>query len=223
MKVLLAEDDEYLRSALMLALQRRQYMVEAVDSGPQALAALESTPFDIILLDLGLPGLDGTEVLAELRVRGQELPVIVITARDTVEDKVKGLDLGANDYIVKPFDFRELEARMRAVLRKTNWSNKVDIEFGSLRLNTNSGSLLLNDEHIDLTPKEAIVLRTLMSRPGRVVSKRQIMDQVSDWVDESSENAVEIVIHRLRKKLGTSDVAINTVRGFGYALQEVRS
>jgi two-component system, OmpR family, response regulator len=223
MKVLLAEDDEYLLSGLVLALRHRGYMVEEVRTGPEALSALLTATFDLVLLDLGLPGLDGTEVLSELRSRGQDMPVIVITARDSVEDKIHGLDLGANDYLVKPFDFRELEARMRAALRKNNWRNKLEIEFGSLRLNTNSGQLLLHNEQMDLTPKEAVVLKTLMAKAGRVVSKRQIMDHVSDWMDESSENVVEIVVHRLRKKLESADVAITTVRGFGYVLEEQRS
>lgn len=176
MKVLLAEDDEYLQAGLTMALQRRGYTVEAVRSGPEAQAALLAADFDLLLLDLGLPGLDGTAVLAELRCRGEDMPVIVITARDRVEEKIHGLDLGANDYLVKPFDFRELEARMRAVLRKSHWRNKVEIEFGLLKLNTNSGQLLVQNEELDLTPKEAVVLKTLMARAGRVVSKRQIMD-----------------------------------------------
>lgn len=223
MKVLLAEDDEYLLSGLVLALQRRGYSVEAVRTGPEAQVALITMSFDLVLLDLGLPGLDGTEVLSELRSRGEDMPVIVITARDSVDDKIQALDLGANDYLVKPFDFRELEARIRAALRKSNWRNKVELEFGSLRLNTNNGALLLHDEEMVLTPKEAVVLKTLMARAGRVVSKRQIMEQASDWVDESTENAVEIVVHRLRKKLESTNVVISTVRGFGYMLEENKS
>jgi len=222
MRVLLAEDDEYLLSGLLLALERRGYSVQPVRTGPEAKAALTTSDFDLLLLDLGLPGLDGTAVLSDLRTAGEDTPVIVITARDGVEDKILGLDLGANDYLVKPFDFRELEARMRAVLRKSLWRNKIEVEFGALRFNTNSGALMLNDEHVDLTPKEGLVLKTLMSRAGRVVSKRQIMEQHSDWVDESSENAVEIIVHRLRKKLETAGVAINTVRGYGYVLDEPR-
>lgn len=220
MKVLLAEDDEYLLSGLILALKRRGYGVVPVRSGPEAQAVLVAETFDLVLLDLGLPGLDGIEVLTELRTRGDDIPVIVITARDSIEEKVHGLDLGANDYLVKPFDFRELEARMRAVLRKSHWRNKVELVFGNLHLNTNNGQLSLrNQQSMDLTPKEVLVLKTLMARAGRVVSKRQLMDQVTDWSEESSENAVEIVVHRLRKKLESSNVAINTVRGFGYVLE----
>lgn len=219
MRVLLAEDDDYLRSALTLALSRRGYVVETAESGPVAREALLHSTFDLLLLDLGLPQVDGTEILKDLRSRGIDLPVIVITARDSIEDKIIGLDLGANDYLVKPFDFRELEARVRAVLRKARWNNRVEIEFGCLRLNTNSGVLFLGDERLDLTPKETVVLKALMARPGQVLSKRQIMDQGTDWIDESTENAVEIVVHRLRKKLDSSDVLINTVRGFGYVLE----
>lgn len=220
MRLLLAEDDEYLQSALLLALQHIGYSVDTVRTGSEAQVALRTEPYDLLLLDLGLPGLDGTTVLSELRFRGKDLPVIIITARDTVEDKIHGLDLGANDYLVKPFDVRELEARIRAVLRKSHYQNKVEIQFGALRLDTNSGQVFLKDQQIDLTRKESAVLKALITRSGRVVSKRQLMEQVSDWIDESSENAVEIVIHRLRKKLELAGVAINTVRGFGYVLEK---
>lgn len=220
MRVLLAEDDEYLLSALTHALKHKSYTVDGVRSGSEANAALMAAPYDLVLLDLGLPGMDGTEVLSELRKRGEDMPVIVITARDSVEDKIHGLDIGANDYLVKPFDFRELEARMRAVLRKSHWRNQLVLEHGSLRLNTNSGQVLVNDQELDLTPKESSILKALMSKAGQVVSKRLLVEQVSDWKDESSENAVEIVVHRLRKKIEASDVSINTVRGFGYALEE---
>jgi two-component system OmpR family response regulator len=220
-RVLLAEDDAYLCNGLQMALKRKGYSVDAVNTGTEAQAMLSTQSFDVLLLDLGLPGLDGTEILADLRKKGSETPVIVITARDALEDKINGLDLGANDYLVKPFHFLELEARIRAVLRKTNWGNQVEIEFGSLKLNTNNGVLTVGDRELDLTPKEAVVLKTLMSRAGRVVSKRQIMDQVPDWGDESSENAVEIVVHRVRKKLENASVVINTVRGFGYTIEQI--
>lgn len=223
MKVLVAEDDEYLLSGLVLALTHKGYTVEAVRSGPEAQAALAVSAFDLLLLDLGLPCLDGLELLTRLRAQGEDLPVIIITARDGIEDKIQGLDLGANDYLVKPFDIRELEARIRAVLRKSHWRNKVEIDFGGLRLNTNSGLLLLDNQLVELTPKETAVLRTLMARVGRVVSKKQLMDQVTDWADESSENAVEIVVHRLRKKLESAAILISTVRGFGYVLEEKSS
>lgn len=204
----------------MLALQRKGYSVETVRHGAQILSTLQLSAFDIVLLDLGLPGIDGTEALEQIRTKGIEVPVIIITARDSVEDRINGLDLGANDYLVKPFDFGELEARIRAALRKSKWRNQLELEFGSLKLNTNSGSLSLHNQTVELTPKESAVLSYLMSRSGNVVSKRILVEQVSDWTDESTENAVEIIIHRLRKKLEKSDVTISTVRGFGYILEE---
>ena len=219
-RVLLAEDDQYLSNGLQMALKRKGYEVTAVSNGTEADAILHTQNFDILLLDLGLPGKDGNEILAGFRKRGAETPVILITARDGLEDKIKGLDLGANDYLVKPFHVLELEARMRAAMRKINWSNQTEIEFGQLRLNTNNGSITAGEQVLDLTPKEASVLKTLLSKAGRVVSKRQIMDEVPDWAEESSENAVEIVIHRLRKKLEGSNVTINTVRGFGYIVEQ---
>jgi DNA-binding response OmpR family regulator len=217
--VLLAEDDDYLSNGLQKALKKKGYTVTAVDSGTDAQAILHVQNFDIVLLDLGLPGLDGTEILAEFRRRGSTTPVILITARDALDDKIAGLDLGANDYLVKPFHVLELEARMRAALRKTNWENLTVIELGKVKLNTNNGVLTLGGEEIDLTPREAVVLQALLSNAGRVVSKRKIMDQVPDWADESSGNAVEIIVHRLRKKLEIADVTINTVRGFGYIIE----
>lgn len=220
MRVLLVEDDEYLLSALQLALKHKGYAVDSVQNGIDAQAALLTSPYDLVLLDLGLPGLDGTTVLSDLRAKGQSMPVIIMTARDGVDDRIHGLDIGANDYLVKPFDIRELEARMRAALRKSHWSNKLDIEMGELVLNTNSGRILLRNQQLDLTPKETVILKMLMSRGGQVVSKRQLMEQLSDWVEESSENAVEILVHRLRKKLEPTGVLISTVRGFGYKLEQ---
>ena len=220
MRVLLVEDDEYLLSALLLALKHKGYAVDSVQNGVDAQAALMTVPYDLVLLDLGLPGMDGTKGLADLRSKGQNMPVIIMTARDGVDDRIHGLDIGANDYLVKPFDIRELEARMRAALRKSHWSNKLDIEMGELVLNTNSGRILLKDKQLDLTPKETVILKMLMAKGGQVVSKRQLMEQLSDWVEESSENAVEILVHRLRKKLEPTGVLISTVRGFGYKLEQ---
>ncbi len=218
-RVLLAEDDEYLFNALKMALTRKGYTVMGVKTGTEAQAVLQTDSFDLLLLDLGLPGIDGTKVLGDFRKRGGTTPVIVITARDTLEDKIGGLDLGANDYLVKPFDVLELEARMRAALRKVQWGNKVEIEVGGLKLDTNSGLVTIGSVDLELTPKEASVLKSLMSSAGRVVSKNQLMEQVPSWMDDRSENAVEIVVHRLRKKIEASNVVINTVRGFGYVLE----
>ncbi len=219
---MLVEDDEYLASGLILALERKNYCVKLAKSGTDALADLLAENFDLVLLDLGLPGVDGIDVLDKLRKRDTQLPVVIITARDRVDEKIKGLDMGANDYLVKPFDFGELEARLRAALRNSNWQSSTEMKIGSLVLNTNNGQISVADELMELTPKEVVVLKTLMSKAGKVVSKRQIMDQIPDWLTESSENAVEIVVHRLRKKLESAQVHINTVRGFGYILEAKR-
>lgn len=221
MRVLLVEDDQYLLDALRLALKHKGYNVDSVKNGIEADAAMMTVPYDLVLLDLGLPGRDGTAVLEDLRAKGQCMPVIIITARDGIDDRINGLDLGANDYLVKPFDIRELEARIRAVLRKSHWSNKLDIELGSLVLNTNSGEITCKKGRLNLTPKEAAILKLLMSKGGQVVSKRQLVEHLSDWVEEASENAIEILVHRLRKKLEQADVSITTIRGFGYKLEQI--
>lgn len=220
-RILIAEDDEYLRSALVLALRHKGYAVESVSTGPQVLTSLKTSRFDLLLLDLGLPELDGTDVLKKVRREGEELAVIIITARDSVQERIEGLDLGANDYLVKPFDFGELEARIRASLRKTTWNNRLRVCLGPLTLNTDSGEIELDGTEVTLTKRETVVLRALMASQNRVVSKQVLADQLSDWSDESSENAVEIVVHRIRKKLSGTGVQISTVRGFGYTLEMV--
>ncbi len=220
MRILLAEDDEFLQEALKLGLENIGYAVDAVTNGMQAHNALKDIDYDLLLLDLGLPLLDGTEVLTAIRKKGQILPVIIITARDSVEDKITGLDLGANDYITKPFDFRELEARIRALFRKDVWNNRMEIIHGPLAFITNSREVLLNGEPADLTPREVAVLELLLQKVGRLVSKRVLVEQVANWDDEPTDNAIEITIHRLRKKLESSGIHINTVRGFGYVLEE---
>jgi Response regulators consisting of a CheY-like receiver domain and a winged-helix DNA-binding domain len=222
MRVLLVEDDQYLRDGLTMALKHKGYNVDGVSVAGDAKLALAQHNYDVVLLDLGLPDMDGTEFLAEMRGEGKTMPVIILTARDSVEDRIAGLDLGANDYMVKPFDPRELEARIRAISRKVKFENQTQVSFGSLTLNTNTGRVLTEgqSEELELTPREAVVLGVLLARPGKVASKRNIKDQVSDWVDDTSENAIEIIVHRLRKKLENSNVVINTVRGFGYVLEE---
>ncbi|MBK9143243.1 MAG: response regulator transcription factor [Candidatus Melainabacteria bacterium] len=218
MRILLVEDDEYLKSALALALKHKGYNVDLVGNGLEAIAAVSMVTYDLMLLDLGLPDMDGLKTLEALRSGGNEIPVIVITARDKVPEKILGLNLGANDYLVKPFDFGELEARMRAILRKNTRRNQTELIFGDLSLDTTSGEITLAGESVSLTPKEAAVFNMLVTAGGKVVGKQQLIDKVSDFLDESSENALEIVIHRLRRKLSVSSVKIKTVRGFGYQL-----
>ncbi|MBI4533840.1 MAG: response regulator transcription factor [Candidatus Melainabacteria bacterium] len=221
MRILVAEDDEFLAGGLRLGLEQKGYAVDAVRSGMEAAIALREVGYDLLVLDLGLPGLDGVDVLKGLRREGQSLPVIVITARDSIEDRIQGLDLGANDYLTKPFDFRELEARIRALLRKNAWGNKMEIVHGPIRFLTNSREVVIDGKTAELTPREVAVLELLLQRVGRLVGKRQLMEQVAGWEEEPSENAIEIVIHRLRRKLEDADVCIRTVRGFGYMLEDL--
>jgi two-component system, OmpR family, response regulator len=221
MRILVAEDDEYLQSALKLGLQKAGYAVDAVWSGTEATIALREIGYDLLVLDLGLPGKDGTEVLSTLRREGQVLPVIVITARDSVEDKIAGLDLGANDYITKPFDIRELDARIRAAVRKNVWGNKLEIVHGPIRFLPKSREVLVNGGQSDLTPREVAVLEVLLQKVGRLVNKRTLVEHVANWDEEPSDNAIEIVIHKVRKKLEPFGIRIRTVRGFGYMLDEL--
>lgn len=220
MRILLAEDDEPLSEALRMGLESTGYVVDAVKSGTEASSALRLTVYDALILDLGLPEMDGSLVLKELRSAGNVVPVIIITARDAVSDKIAGLDLGANDYLTKPFDFGELEARIRALLRKNVWGNRMQIVHGPIRFVTNTRELYINDERAEFTQREVAVLELLLMRAGKLVGKRLLVEHVSTWEEAPSENAIEIVIHRLRRKLEAAQVKIRTVHGFGYLLEE---
>jgi len=220
MRILVAEDDQLLQGALRLGLENSGYSVDVIDNGVAAASALFDVDYDLLLLDLGLPGMDGTDVLRQVRKSGRSLPIIVITARDTIEDKIEGLDLGANDYITKPFDFRELDARIRASLRKDTFGNKMEILHGPIRFVINSREVFINDVAAELTPREVAVLELLLQKAGRMVRKRQMIEHVSTWDEEPSDNAIEIVVHRLRRKVESSGITISTVRGFGYMLEE---
>lgn len=221
MRILLAEDDDFLAGGLRLGLGQKGYAVDTVRSGVEAATALREVRYDLLVLDLGLPGRDGIEVLTGLRLEGQTLPVLIITARDSIEDRIHGLDAGANDYVTKPFDFREFEARIRALLRKTAWGNRTEIVHGPIRFLTNSREVLIDGITAELTPREVAILELLLQRAGRLVNKRQLVEQVAGWEEEPSENAIEIVIHRLRRKLEGAGIRIRTVRGFGYMLEDL--
>jgi two-component system OmpR family response regulator len=220
LKILIAEDDEYFCEALSEGLDRIGYGVDCVHSGLEARGAIADSRYDLLLLDLGLPDIDGIRVLRDIRKDGAELPVIIITARDGLEDKICGLNEGASDYLTKPFDFRELDARIRALLRNSFWRNKTQIKLGSLEVDTGTGEVFLDDTAIQLTPRETATLEHLLRQPGRLVRKGDLIDILAKWDTMPSENAVEIIIHRLRRKLGASDVNIRTARGFGYVLEK---
>ncbi|MBY0546463.1 MAG: response regulator transcription factor [Candidatus Obscuribacterales bacterium] len=221
MKILIAEDDQMLADGLLLILRSNGYVVELVGCGLDADAALLGGTYDLLILDLGLPDMDGLEVLKRLRRREQFLPVMILTARDCLEDRVQGLDLGANDYISKPFELPELEARIRALLRKDAWSNRTEVNFGPLRFDTVSRIAEADRQRLELSARELAVLEIFLQRLGRAVTKDQVMDALCTLDSDLTENAVVISIHRLRKKLEEHRLTIRSSRGLGYRLEKL--
>ncbi len=220
MRILLAEDDRFLADGLSLVLKDGGYAVDVAQTGTDADLALTKTQYDLLILDIGLPKLDGIELLKRLRNRGQTLPVLILTARDTLEDRVTGLDLGANDYMTKPFQLPELEARIRALLRKGQWENRTDVTFGPLVFNTVTRTPSVMGNSIDLSARELAILEIMIQRAGRIVGKDQIADLLSDWDAEVTFNAIGIAVHRLRKKLEPFGVTVRAIRGLGYRIEE---
>ncbi len=220
MKILLAEDDDFLATGVCLALEDRGYRVERVKTGIDADQVLQEREFDLLILDLGLPRLDGMTVLERLRKREQQLPVLILTACDSLQDRVTGLDTGANDYLTKPFDLAELEARIRALLRKDNWNNRTYIVFADLIFDTVNRVASVNEIALDLSARELAVLELLLQSGGRVVLKDRLMTHLSTWDSDVSQNAVEIIVHRLRKKLEATQATLRTVRGLGYLIEK---
>jgi two-component system, OmpR family, response regulator len=220
-RILLAEDDHFLASGLSMALQENGYAVDRVGTGIDAETALNITAYDLLILDLGLPKLDGVEVLKRLRAKGLSLPVLVLTARDALHDRVQGLDMGANDYLTKPFELAELTARIRALLRKEAWGNKTEIAFGPIRFDTVGRVCTVNGELQELSPREMVMLEILLQGGGRIVSKKQINEHLSSWYVDLTNNAIDIAMHRLRKKFDQSGVNIRTIRGLGYLIEDV--
>lgn len=220
MRILLAEDDEFIARGLLLALEESGYFLDHVRSGSDADVAIATDVYDLLVLDLGLPVLDGLEVLKRLRSRQQTVPVLILTARDGIQDRVQGLDLGGNDYITKPFDLSELEARIRSLLRKQYWNNNTEITHGSIVFDTASRRVRVNGEPIELSARELALLEIMLQRRGRVVTKRQLADHLSNWESALTDNAIEILMHRLRKKLETSGFEVRTIRGLGYLVEK---
>lgn len=220
MRVLLIEDDAVLADALLRALRQADYAVDWVNDGVEADHLLLTSYCDLVILDLGLPKIDGFEILRRMRQRGSNVPVLVLTSHDAMESRVKALDMGADDYLTKPFDLRELEARARALIRRGQSGMGAQLKCGSLTLNTADRQAMLFDELLDLSAREVSILETLMLRIGKVVSKEMLGEQLSASHEELSGNAIEVYVHRLRKKLEGSSVSIRTVRGLGYLLEK---
>ncbi len=221
MRILIAEDDQVLADGLLRTLRQGGYAVDQVSSGSQADAALAGQDFDLLILDLGLPKMHGLEVLRKLRSRGNSLPVLILTASDSVEQRVKGLDLGADDFMAKPFALAELEARVRALTRRGLGTASSLIKHGPLSFDATGRVAYLNEQMIELSARELSLLEVLLQRAGRLVSKDQLIEKLCEWGEEVSSNAIEVYIHRLRKKIEQGPVRIATVRGLGYCLEKI--
>ena len=216
MRLLLVEDDAMIGAAAQEGLKREGHAVDWVTDGAQAQAALANGVYEAMLLDLGLPRRDGLSVLRDVRAKGSDLPVIVITARDAVADRVAGLDAGADDYLVKPFDLDELAARLRAVARRRSGRAAAVLHVGDLELDTAARRARWKGREVALSAREFTLVETLAERPGAYFSRAQLEDRLYGWGEEVGSNAVEVHIHALRRKLDPS--AIRTVRGLGYCL-----
>jgi two-component system OmpR family response regulator len=218
MQVLLVEDDAVLADGLARVLESHGMAVEVLANGIAADARLQAGELAVAVLDIGLPGLDGFEVVRRLRARGSALPVLLLTARDAVEDRVRGLETGADDYLVKPFATAELVARVRALARRHGPPADV-LSIGGLVLDLSAKRARIHDRPLDLSVREWAVLEYLMQHPARVVSKQQIIDAILPWGGDVTLNAVEVYISRVRSKVADAGVSIRTIRGFGYMLE----
>lgn len=217
MRLLIAEDDAILADGLSRSLRHSGYAVDAVHDGASADAALTAQPFDLLILDIGLPKMNGLEVLRRMRARNSHMPVLILTAADSVEQRVKGLDLGADDYMAKPFALSELEARVRALTRRGAGGGPTILRHGRLAFDQVGRVVTIDDHLVELSAREVGLLEILLQRAGRMVSKKQLVDHLCEWGEEVSTNAIEVYVHRLRKKLEPG-VKIATVRGLGYCL-----
>ena len=221
MRVLIAEDDQVLADGLLRSLRASGFAADHVASGSEADAALASHEFDLLILDLGLPKMHGLEVLRKLRARGSAVPVLILTAADSVEQRVKSLDLGADDFMAKPFSLQELEARARALMRRGLGTAGNVLKHGPLSFDASGRVCYINDHLIDLSARELSLLEVLLQRAGRLVSKDQLVERLCEWGEEVSNNAIEVYVHRLRKKIEQGPIRIATVRGLGYCLEKI--
>ncbi|MGM0569443.1 response regulator transcription factor [Marinobacter sp.] len=216
MRILLVEDDHMLANTMLAMLREDQHTVDWLDDGQQALNALRDEHFDLAILDLTLPRLDGLDVLARSRSAGVQTPVIILTARSDLGEKLQGLDAGADDYLTKPFAMAELKARIRAVTRRGTGASTTGMTVGALHLNPDSGQLTLGDQVITLPRSELQILHYLMRHPDQVATRRRLEEQLYGWDQGAESNALEVHIHHLRRRLGKT--VIRTIRGVGYLL-----
>ena len=219
MRVLLVEDDLILADGLSRVLRMHGMAVDIVATGDMADMLLQHTDIAVLVLDIGLPGMDGFEVVRRLRARGSSLPVLLLTARDAISDRVRGLELGADDYLVKPFATLELVARIKALVRRSSPQSH-ELQIGNLSLDQFSKRAYINGKSLELSVREWAVLEYLIQQIDRVVSKQQIIDAILTWNEDVSLNAVEVYVSRIRTKIAESNLTIRTIRGFGYVLEK---
>ncbi|MEH6472320.1 MAG: response regulator transcription factor [Halopseudomonas sp.] len=218
MRLLLIEDDPLLGEGIKQGFTLQGETLDWLRTGQHALDAIASSEFDLMILDLGLPDIDGLEVIRDMRRAGNALPVLILTARDQVSDRVKGLDSGADDYLIKPFDMDELYARVRALLRRHSGFSAPKLSYGEIKVDPASREVHRNGESINLSRREYSLLIEFLHHPGQVFTRDQLSERLYGWNDEVESNTVEVHIHHLRKKLGSA--LIKTVRGVGYRIEQ---
>jgi len=220
MRILLAEDDASIAEGICASLRHGGHAVDHAARGNLADTALRDHDYDLLVLDLGLPSLDGSEVLRRLRRRGTGMPVLVVTARDGLAERIRLLDLGADDYLVKPFALAEFEARVRALLRRASSQGRPELQLGRLRLDLPGHRAWIDQAPLELTAREFGLLEALALRVDRVTSRAQLIAALCDWDQELTDNGLDIAIHRLRRKLHGSGTGVRTIRGLGHLLEE---
>lgn len=221
LRLLLIEDDELLASGLLVALRRAQYTVEHVRDGAAAVSALRDNPFELAILDLGLPTLDGTKVLEAVRASGNRLPILILSARDAMRDRIAGLDMGADDYLVKPFELDELLARLRVLARRQRGRPVNQVILGALALDLDGQSATWHGEAVELQRFEFMLLRQMAENPQRIFNRAQLEEALYGWGEGAESNTIDVHVHHLRKKL--SPFVIKTIRGVGYRLGDVEA
>lgn len=218
MRLLLIEDDTSLAEGIRTTLKLEGYIVDWLADGQLAFHGIQNEVFDLLLLDLGLPGLDGLSLLKKIRAQGNSLPVLILTARDAIADRIAGLDVGADDYLIKPFDITELKARVRALLRRSAGRAQTSLQLGELELNPQTQQVIFQQQPVNLTRREFALLHELLNQPGHVFTRDHLQQLLYGWEEDVESNALEVHIHHLRKKLFPS--LIRTLRGIGYVLDK---
>jgi len=218
-RLLLVEDDPALANSTTRALESQGWTVDWATRGEPVPQSVRQDAYDVVILDIGLAGIDGFETLRRLRAQGSDTPVLMLTARDAVEDRVRGLESGADDYLVKPFALAELVARVRVLTRRAQARSEDSLSLGSLRMDVTARRVFIGEQPLEVSAREWSVLEFLLGRVGKVVAKEQILQSIAGWDEALSENAIEVYVSRLRAKIEPAGVRIRTVRGFGYLLE----